>query len=82
MRAALVALLDQAAVHELDRADVEAPRRLGGDQDARVAVDLAREHDLLLVAARQGAAGRLRAAAADVVLLDQPRAALDRAGRG
>ncbi len=64
-RAALVALLDQPAVDELDRADVEAARRLGGDQDLRVAVDLAREHDLLLVAARERAArasaGRRRA---------------------
>ena len=60
-RAALVALLDQAPVDELDRADVEAARRLRGDQDARVAVDLAREHDLLLVAARER---RRRASAA------------------
>jgi len=38
-------------VDELDRADVEASRRLGCDQHLRVAVDLPREHDLLLVAA-------------------------------
>ena len=48
---ALVALLDEAAVDELDRADVEAARRLRRDQHLRVAVDLAREHDLLLVTA-------------------------------
>ena len=43
-------------MHELDRADVEPARRLRGDQDLRVAVDLAGEDDLLLVAA--GEAGR------------------------
>ena len=52
----LVALLDEPPVDELDRADVEPARRLRGDQDARVAVDLAREHDLLLVAAGEPAA--------------------------
>ena len=36
--ASLVALGDQPPVDELDRADVEAARRLGGDQHARVAV--------------------------------------------
>ena len=52
-RPALVALLDQPAVDELDRADVEPARRLGGDQHAWVAVDLAGEDHLLLVAARE-----------------------------
>ena len=42
-RAALVALLDEAPVDVLDRADVEAARRLGGDQHPRVAGDLAGE---------------------------------------
>src|SRR4051794_11729794 len=50
-----VALLHEAAVDELDRAHVQTARRLGGDQHLRVAVDLAGENDLLLVAARQGA---------------------------
>src|SRR5688500_11798678 len=49
--AAFVALPDEAAVDELDRADVEAARRLCGDQDLRIAVDLPGEHHLLLVAA-------------------------------
>ena len=71
---ALVALLDEAAVDELDRADVETPRRLGRDQHLRVAIDLAREHDLLLVTAREATGERLRAAAADVELLQQARA--------
>ena len=75
--AALVALLDEAPVHELDRPDVEAARRLRGDQHARVAVDLAGEDDLLLVATRERAGARLRAAAAHVELLDEPRRPLD-----
>ena len=48
-----------AAVDELDGADVEAPRRLRGDEDARVAVDLAGQDDLLLVAARDARPGGL-----------------------
>ena len=76
--AAGVALRDQAAVDELDRADVEAARRLRGDEHARVAGDLARDHDLLLVAARQRRRPACRPAAAHVVLLEQ-RAARARA---
>ena len=79
--ATLVALLDEAPVHELDRADVEAAGRLRGDQHARVAVDLAREDDLLLVATGEPAGTRLRPAAADVELLHEPRRALDEAAR-
>ena len=56
---------------ELDRADVETARRLRRDQHLRVAVDLAREDDLLLVAAGEAASERLRAAAAHVELLEQ-----------
>ena len=56
--ASLVALLDHAAMHELDRADVEPPRRLRGDQDLGVAVDLAGEDDLLLVPAGEAARAR------------------------
>ena len=59
--ASLVALLDQPAVHELDRADVEAARGLRGDQNLRVALDLAGEHDLLLVAAGEAAGARASA---------------------
>src|SRR5581483_7238111 len=61
-RPPLVALLDQPAVDELDRADVEAARRLRGDQHLRVAIDLAREDHLLLVAARELAGARQRTA--------------------
>jgi len=66
-----VSLLDEALVDEFDRTDVEPARRLSGDQQARVAVDLARQHDLLLVAARQRGAACLRSAAAHVELLQQ-----------
>jgi len=56
----------------LDRPDVEPARRLGRDQHDRVSVDLTRDDELLLVAAGEGAGTRLRGAAADVELLDQP----------
>ena len=79
--AALVALLDEPPVDELDRAHVEAARRLRGDQHLRVAVDLAREDDLLLVAAREAAGVRVRPAAADVELLQQDARLLDQALR-
>ena len=75
--AALVALLDETSVDELDRPDVETARRLRSDQHARVAVDLAREHDLLLIASREPAGARLGAAAAHVELLDEPARPLD-----
>ena len=80
-RTPLVALLDEAAMDELDRTDVEAARRLGRDQHLRVAIDLAREHDLLLIAAREATGERLRAAAADVELLQQPPRPLHQALR-
>ncbi len=54
-RPAPVSLLDEPPVDELDRTDVEPSRRLRGDEDARIAVDLAGEHDLLLVAAGERA---------------------------
>ena len=53
--AAGVALLEQPPVDELDRADVEPARRLRGDRDLRLLGELARDDDLLLVAARQRA---------------------------
>ena len=46
-----VALGEDAPVHELDRADVEPARRLRGDEQLGVAPELAREDELLLVAA-------------------------------
>ena len=72
--------LAQVAVHGLDRGDVEAARRRRGDEHARLALELAREHDLLQVAARELARRQLGAAAAHVVALDQRRGVLaDRA---
>ena len=61
-RPPLVALLDHAAVEVLDRPDVEAARRLRGDQHLRIAGDLSRHDDLLLVAAGEpaGAASAAR----------------------
>ncbi len=55
---------------ELDCADIEAARRLGRDQDLGVAIDLAREHDLLLVSVGEAPRAGLRAAAAHVELLE------------
>ena len=80
-RAAFVALLHETAVEVLDRAHVEASGRLRGDQHLRVAGDLARRHDLLLVAAREPACARQRTAAAHVELPDQRAGALDEAVR-
>ena len=50
-----VALLDHLAVDELDAADVEAARRLIQHQQLQVAIELARDDDLLLVSARERA---------------------------
>ena len=70
----------QVAVHRLDRGDVEPARRRRDDEHARAAVELAREHDLLQVAAGQLPRRQLGAAAAHVVALDQRRGELaDRA---
>ena len=48
---------------EARRARIEAPRRLEGDQHLGPSPDLARDHDLLLIAAGQGAGRRIRARA-------------------
>src|SRR4029079_10911338 len=78
---ALVPLLDEAPVHELDRADVEAACRLGGDQHGRVAVGLPCQPDLLLVPARERAPRSLRPTAAHVELLHEAARALGEAAR-
>src|SRR3982750_3354746 len=78
-RLALTAVLEQALVHVLGSAHVHALRGVGGDQHAVLARHLARDHDLLLVAARQREDGQVGIRRAHVVLLEQPpRAALDR----
>src|SRR6185436_2697932 len=73
----LVALLDEAPMDELDGADVQAPGRLCGDEDLRIARDLAREDDLLLVAARKCLRECLRSPATDVELAYQVSCACD-----
>ena len=52
-RLAGVALGDDSFVDEFDRPDVDAPGRLPDEQDFGIAFDLARQHDLLLIAARK-----------------------------
>ena len=42
-------------MHELDRSDIEAARRLGRDEQTQVTAQLAGEHDLLLVTTREPA---------------------------
>src|SRR6185312_17280543 len=54
---------------------------LGGDQHLRVPGDLAGDDHLLLVPAGEGARARVRAAAADVEVVDQPGGARDQAAR-
>ena len=66
---AVVALLHDAAVHELDRADVEATGRLAGHQHLVLPPEFPGQDDLLLVAAGQRAHRRVRGLGADVELL-------------
>ena len=68
---AVVALLDDPAVHELDRPDVEAAGRLARDQHLVLAPDLPGQDDLLLVAAGERARRGGGGSGADVELLDQ-----------
>jgi hypothetical protein len=46
-----VAKFDQSAVNELDSANIDTARGLADDQESRIALDFARQHDLLLIAA-------------------------------
>src|SRR5919204_3398447 len=57
-RQALVAGGHQLLPDELGGADVEAPGRVGGDQQLGAAGELARQHQLLLVAAGEGVGRR------------------------
>ena len=70
-RGAVVALFDDAGVDVLDRADVDAAGRLGGDDEVDVATELPGDDHLLLVAAGQGLELDVDVRGADVVLLDQ-----------
>jgi hypothetical protein len=81
-----VAQIDQAAVDEFDRADVDASRGLADQQHARATLDLAGQHDFLLVAAGEFRRFEARRGRADVVGLHPGGAigdhrAADRAGR-
>src|SRR5215467_2464644 len=67
----MVALGDDPAVHELDRADVQAAGWLAGDQHLVLAADLPGQDDLLLVAARQGTGRGGGGPGADVELGDE-----------
>ncbi len=53
--------LDEQLVDLVLGADVDAPRGLVGDEHPRLAQQRPREHQLLLVAARQAVAGASRA---------------------
>ena len=67
---AVVALLDDAAVHELDRAHVEPAGRLAGDEHLVLTREFPGQDHLLLVAAGQRAHRHLRRGGADVEFLD------------
>ena len=64
-------------VDELDRADVDAARRLRGEQHLKVAPHLAGDDDLLLVAAGECARRQERIGGADVERLDLPPRVLE-----
>ena len=70
-RDALVALLDDPAVHELDRPDVQAPGGLAGQQQPDPPAHLAGQDYLLLVAAGQGADRGIDRRGPDVKLVGQ-----------
>src|SRR5215510_13940595 len=55
---------------EFDRADVDAARGLSNEQEVGVPVELARQHDLLLVPAREGRGREQSVPGPDVVLGD------------
>jgi hypothetical protein len=65
-RLARVARGEELGVDELDGADVHAAGGLRGEQDVEVAPHLARDDDLLLIAARQRARREERIGGADV----------------
>src|SRR5215472_4851097 len=73
-RHSLVTLGDQAFVHELDRADIQAAGRLADDHQLDFPAHLPGDHDLLLVATGQRPGRRGGGLGPHVVLLD----ALDR----
>jgi hypothetical protein len=62
------------------RADVDAPRRVGGDEHPRAGEHLPSDDQLLLVAARQREAADVDASGPHVELLDDPRRAFPGGG--
>src|SRR5207248_8003011 len=69
--------LDEPAMDELDRSDVQATRRLCGEEHLRISRDLAADDDLLLIASRESRSQRLRPPASDVELPQDPSSPLD-----
>ena len=69
-RAAGVAQRDELAVDELDRADIDAARRLRHEQQLRLQLELAADDQLLLIAARQRARRQLRIRRTHIEALD------------
>src|SRR5262249_14398073 len=77
-RASGVAMLQQLAMDELDGADVHAACRLAGEQQPRTARELARDDQLLLIAAREACPAPAWPAGPQVELIHEGRAmALD-----
>src|SRR5437588_2080204 len=64
--AALVAQTDELAVYELDGPDVNAARRLRDQKEFGAQLELATDDELLLVAARKRAGGKVRVRGAHV----------------
>ena len=69
-RAAARPQVEELAVDELGGADIDAARRLGGEQDLRLVGDLAGEQRLLQVAAGERAGARVGTGGADVEAVD------------
>ena len=63
--------IEDGVLYEFDGADIESLAGLHDDEDARSGLDLARQDDLLLVAAGEEARRLLRRAQAHVVALDK-----------
>src|SRR5688572_12010606 len=71
-RLARVAHGEELTVDELDRADIDAARRLSDEEHGGISLELAREHDLLLIAAREIRRLQALVRRTDIVLFDLP----------
>src|SRR5207247_10133789 len=65
-----VPLADRLSMDELDAADIQAARWLVEDQERQVAGELARDDELLLIAAGERSGADRRGGRANVVLAD------------